>query len=151
MLEAIDQARVKHEFHLWAYVLMPEHVHMLIWPTRHEYSISQILASLKVPVSRRALAHVRAKAPEFLSQMEDCEPNGTIQFRFWQRGGGFDRNITEPTTIWAEIDYIHANPPRRGLCERAIEWPWSSAAEYEFPGTGLLKIDRESLPIDERG
>lgn len=34
MLEAIDQARTKHGFHLWAYVLIPEHVHLLLGPTQ---------------------------------------------------------------------------------------------------------------------
>jgi hypothetical protein len=45
--------------------------------------------------------------------MADIQPNGTVQYRFWQRGGGHDRNLMESTAIWAEIDYIHANPVRR--------------------------------------
>ncbi|MCE9553702.1 MAG: transposase [Planctomycetes bacterium] len=150
LVEAIDRARKKHQFHLWAYVIMPEHVHLLLWPTRPMYTISSILSSLKMPVTKKALLYVRQSAPSFLPKMEDRQPNGDVHYRFWQRGGGYDRNIIEPTTIWAEMDYIHANPVRRKLCDRSIEWPWSSAA-WCYSGVGLLAMDVESLPRTKEG
>ncbi len=67
-------------------------------------------------------------------------------YRFWQRGGGYDRNLTEPHTISAEIDYLHMNPARRGLCERAVDWHWSSAADYLAVRQGPLVLHPESLP-----
>jgi putative transposase len=83
--------------------------------------------------------------------MEDRQPDRQIHYRFWQRGGGYDRNLTEPKTVWAEIDYIHANPVRRGFCQTAAAWPWSSAAESEGPGSGLLRLDLSSLPGTPQG
>lgn len=151
MVEAIHQCRTKHAVHLWAYVLMPEHVHLLIWPTGDAYSISKILSTLKQPVSKRALLYVREHAPGFLQRMEDRRPNGIVSHRFWQRGGGYDRNVTEPQTVWKEIEYIHANPVRRGLCQRPSDWSWSSALEFESPGSGPLRIDFSSLPAQEPG
>ncbi len=151
LVEAIDRARQKHAFDLWAYVIMPEHVHLLIWPRNAEYSVSQFLTSVKRPVSLNAISHVRKSAPAFLSQMEDRQPNGQVHYRFWQRGGGYDRNLTEPRTIWAEIDYIHANPVRRGLCQSPTEWPWSSAAECQCPGSGLIRLDHLSVPRTPQG
>jgi putative transposase len=151
LVEAIDRARQRHAFDLWAYVIMPEHVHLLIWPREPLYSISQILTSIKRPVSIKALSHVRTSAPAFLSWMEDRQPSGLVHYRFWQRGGGYDRNLNEPKTVWAEIDYIHANPVRRGMCDRPTAWPWSSAIEHESPGSGLLRLDRSSLPRTPRG
>jgi hypothetical protein len=47
--------------------------------------------------------------------------------RFWQEGAGFDRNLFATAAILALIDSHHANPVRRSLCERATDWPWSSA------------------------
>ena len=47
MIEAIDLARKTHNLHLWSYVIMPEHVHLLFWPTTAKYSISAILTTLK--------------------------------------------------------------------------------------------------------
>jgi putative transposase len=150
MVEAIAKARAIHQFHLWAYVLMPEHVHLLIHPTSPEYSISAILFSLKQPVSRRAVRFVRQHAPQFLARMRDSQPNGKVAFRFWQRGGGYDRNLWEARYIWETIDYIHANPVRRGLCGRAEDWYWSSASDYVLNRPGPLVLDRTTLPEDSR-
>jgi REP-associated tyrosine transposase len=151
-LEAIRHARQVHAFHLWAYVLMPEHVHLLIHPVSPEYRISAILSSLKQPVAKKAVRYIREHAPEFLDRMRDRQPGGTENFRFWQRGGGYDRNLWEPRYIWSTIDYIHLNPVRRGLCQRPDDWIWSSARNY-CDGVGSaesLDIDFASLPEDPR-
>ena len=41
----------RHQFDLWAYVLMPDHVHLLVWPRLEVYSISAFLVSLKQPAA----------------------------------------------------------------------------------------------------
>jgi putative transposase len=144
--DAIEESREKHPFDLWAYVIMPEHVHLLIRPREEVYSISRMLTSLKLPVTKKAISFLKETSPESLQAMRDAQPNGEVAYRFWQRGGGYDQNIFEPRTAYAVIDYIHANPVRRGLCERPVDWMWSSAREYEFPGEGLLRVDKNSLP-----
>ena len=146
LIEAIDRARSRHGYHLWAYVIMPEHVHLLVWPTTTEYSISAFLNTVKQSVSKRALSWIREHAPEFLNQLEDRQPNGLVHHRFWQRGGGFDRNVVEPATVHHEIEYIHRNPVKRGLCSRPEQWYWSSAADYAGRTDGPLRIDRDSVP-----
>jgi putative transposase len=145
--DALDRAREKHRFHLWAYVIMPEHAHILIWPTGSEYKISDILSSLKQSVAKRALLYVRREAPTFLSHMADKQPNGDLHYRFWQRGGGYDRNVVEPLVAFQQIEYMHQNPVRRGLSARAEDWLWSSAADYARLRVGPLRLDAESLPV----
>lgn len=66
MLAAIDRCRGAHALDVWAYVIMPNHVHLLIHPTQGEYSISRILSSLKQPVSKKAILYVRQQVPEKL-------------------------------------------------------------------------------------
>ena len=83
--------------------------------------------------------------------MLDEQPNGSRHYRFCQRGGGYDRNVIEPATAWAEIDYIHANPVRRRLCVRPTDWPWSSAATCAGLADAPLRLDRESLPRTPEG
>ena len=146
LLDAIDRARSKHNFHVWAYVIMPEHAHLLVWPTEPAYEISEILSSIKQSVVKRALFFVRSRAPEFLPRMEDRQPDGSTHYRFWQRGGGYDRNVNEPATVHHQIEYIHNNPVRRGLCLRPEDWPWSSAADHLGIRVGPFRVDRESLP-----
>jgi putative transposase len=145
LAEAIIKARDKHGFHIWAYVFMPEHVHLLIWPTA-TYDVSKVLATIKLSVTRNAVSYVKNTAPNFLSRMADIQPNGDCHYRFWQRGGGYDRNSTEPAAIWNQIDYIHGNPVRRGLCKHPKDWYWSSATAYAGLKTNPISIDRESLP-----
>ncbi len=149
-IEAIQQAREKHVFDFWAYVIMPEHVHLVILPLEDNYSISSILASIKRSVSARAIAYVRNNTPAFLSRMRDEQADGKCTYRFWQRGGGYDRNLWTPRYAWQTIDYVHKNPVRRGLCAAPRDWKWSSAATYKDETEGLVKIDFESLPDDTR-
>jgi len=146
-IESLERARYKHPFHIWAYVIMPEHAHLIIWPTEMKYDISDILNSIKQSVAKRSLIYVRREASSFLVHMEDRQPNGTVQYRFWQRGGGYDRNIFEPNSALQKIEYIHNNPVRRALCEKPDDWFWSSAADYSGLRTGPLRIDKESLPL----
>ncbi len=147
LVDAIARAPSKHCFHVWAYVIMPDHAHLLLWPTELEYDVSEILNSIKQSVAKRALIHVRRTAPGFLARMEDRQPDGKMHYRFWQRGGGYDRNIVEPATVYQQIEYIHNNPVRRGLCARPEDWTWSAAADYAGMGSGPLAIDRKSLPM----
>ena len=44
------------------------------------------------------------------------------------------------------VNYMHNNPVRRGLVANALDWEWSSAREWEVPGSGPIFIDRESFP-----
>jgi putative transposase len=129
-IEAMGKAREDRQFLLWAYVVMPEHVLLVVWPTEKLYEMRLIRTALKVPVQRKALAYLRHNAPSFLERLKDRQPNGKVHYRFWQRGGGYDRNIVEPETVRTMIEYIHCNPVRRGLVSRAIDWPWSSARFY---------------------
>ena len=150
LLAAMDTARRRLRFDLWAYVIMPEHVHLLILPLDDPYSISRILSGIKTPVARRAVAYVRKHRPAGLGRMRDAQPNGKVSYRFWQRGGGYDRNLTAPSIIHAEIDYIHANPVRRGLVEHPADWPWSSARHFEGQSDVRLVPDVESIPDRRR-
>src|SRR5690242_21964302 len=55
LVDAIQAARVKHNFDLWAYVFMPEHVQLIVCPRDPNYSMSRVMAGIKLPVARRAI------------------------------------------------------------------------------------------------
>ena len=128
-VDTLNRARSRHSFDIWAYVIMPEHVHLLICPRSEDYSISKILFSVKRPASYR----IRKAGIS-------CGP------KFWQPGGGYDRNLWSPEVIHAEIDYIHANPVRRGLCESPEDWTYSSAAYWAEVREAPLKMDHTCPP-----
>jgi putative transposase len=92
MLDALELGRHEKLFDMWAFVVMPEHVHVVVRPGE-DVGISRILKSLKQSVSRRALEWLQAHEPKFVARLEVVQPNGRRIFRFWQRGGGYDRNL----------------------------------------------------------
>ncbi|MFO0839650.1 MAG: hypothetical protein U1D55_14130 [Phycisphaerae bacterium] len=146
LVEALERARRDDPLDLWAYVFMPEHVHLVLLPRGPLSCLRALLAAIKLPVSRRAIAFVTQNAPHFLAEMRDLQPNGQLSHRFWQRGGGYDRDLHDPGTIHATIDYIHANPVRAGLIQRPELWRWSSAAYFAGTGAAPLKPDVDSIP-----
>ena len=126
--DALAAARIKHDMAVWTYVLMPDHVHLLVRPRRAAYSMEGFRHDLKAPVARRALAWLDEHAPAYAAKL--TRPRGRRTERlFWQPGAGYDRNVTDPHTLAAMIDYIHANPVCRGLCDRPEDWAWSGAAD----------------------
>lgn len=145
MLDALQLARRRGQYDLWAYVIMPEHVHIVLLPCPG-VKISGILTTLKQSVAKKALLWLRLNRPDFLPKLEDIQPNGRRHFRFWQRGGGYDRNLRTIADIFEKIAYVHNNPVRRGLVAKAIDWSWSSCRAWEMGLDEPIGIDRHSLP-----
>ncbi len=153
VVRAIDRALTKHNVALWAWCIMPTHLHILVYPRDSKVvspNMSAFLKSLKQSVARKAAAWTRTYAPEFVPKLIETSPDGTTRVRFWERGGGFDRNLWSAKAIWEMIDYIHRNPVEARLCARSIDWEWSSAADYGHVRKGKLKLDLRSLPPDSR-
>jgi putative transposase len=140
LAEAINNARQELDFALWAYVFMPEHAHLIVWPRKSVYDIADIRQAIKSPVGRKAVRYMTKEAPEWLPRITRKRGDKTERL-FWQSGGGYDRNIDEPTTLIKETDYLHLNPVRRGLVECAVQWKWSSAAWFQGKGSSELVPD----------
>ena len=139
LLQSLDQARRRWDLELWAYVTMPEHVHLLLLPRRDDYHIRLILKAIKQPVAQRAVKYLKEHAPTWLDRLKVTRPSGRTEYRFWQQGGGYDRDIVSPTAAWASVAYIHNNPVRRGLVNAPTDWAWSSAKEYAGIDGALLR------------
>jgi REP-associated tyrosine transposase len=133
----IDRATHRLGFRLAAFVYMPEHVHLLVWPEDESATISSLLKAIKQPFSKQVKQSLIGERAPLLEELTIRERPGKMAFRFWQEGGGYDRNMTEPATVLAAIDYLHLNPVRRGLVDRAVDWRWSSCRfflEPDWPG-----------------
>jgi len=152
-VDALEEARTMHGFHLWAWVIMPEHVHLLLWPPFDLIApdphctkgrICGILSSIKRPVAEKAIVHLRDNAPDYLQRLTVINANRTYH-RFWQTGSGHDENVSEPVSLHALIEYVHLNPVRRGLVKRPEDWPWSSARDWQRLPDSLLSVNR-TLP-----
>jgi putative transposase len=129
---AIDRAIESKAYRLFAFVLMPEHVHLIVQPRREASSTADLLRAIKRPSSFRIKALSLERSPSLVRELTVSQ-GGVETFRCWQQGPGFDRNLIHPKAIVAAIDYVHANPVKRGLCERAVDWEWSSARAFMTP------------------
>ena len=123
---------------------MPEHVHILVYPGEAAEQMSAFLQALKEPVGRQAIGYLKSQAPHWLARITVREGRRRRR-RFWQPGGGYDRNITSAEALRAMIDYLHANPVRRGLVARAEDWEWSSARWYAGLRPVRLEMDQSAL------
>jgi putative transposase len=135
VVEAFDKARHRLEFDLWAFVVMPEHCHVLLHPKNKEYAMAPILKALKSPAAKAILMN----NPELRAELAISTPHG-VEYRLWLPGGGYDRNVFTAESAWNAIRYIHRNPVKRGLCIEPDEWKWSSAAAYNG-GSSVIPVD----------
>ena len=90
------------------------------------------------------MAYLRSNNPAGLKALATGQRDR--QYRFWQKGGGYDRNVTQVDTLVKAADYIHHNPVRKGLVETADQWYYSSAADWRQIRQGPIPIDFESFP-----
>jgi putative transposase len=133
LARGIDRAVDRHGFELIAFVFMPEHVHLLVWPIAPTARVAPLLFAMKRPVSFRIKQAMKERGDPWLDRLMIRERPGKTTFRFWQEGAGYDRNITNAKTLRTAIDYVHHNPVRRGICASPDAWPWSSWNFYWAP------------------
>jgi putative transposase len=139
--ESIDRANGRHDYHLAAFVYMPEHIHLLVFPGPDASTIDKFLKSFKRPFSFRIRRLLEQANSPLLRRLTVRQRPGVETFRFWQEGPGYDRNLDRVDTVLAAIDYIHRNPERRDLVDRAIDWQRSSARWYtDLPYESNLRL-----------
>ncbi|MCC6415579.1 MAG: transposase [Opitutaceae bacterium] len=102
---------LRYQLHAW--VVMPNHVHVLIEPIAN-HSLSEIVQSWKSYTAKALLRHDAGQRPAL--------PTSS---RVWQ-ADYWDRFIRDERHYRATVDYIHQNPVHAGLCANAEDWPWSS-------------------------
>jgi putative transposase len=121
---ALDEARVSAGFALLAYVIMPEHLHVLAAGTR---KASETLRYINGILSHRVIGYL--KESSFTSSLE--------KLRAASKGRGHEYSLVDhhsnalpvfsETFFMQKVNYIHLNPVRAGLVERAQDYRWSSA------------------------
>jgi putative transposase len=116
----LEQTRSRHGARIYAYVLMPEHIHLLI-SEPPLILLAQFLKALKQITSRK----LRGNRPQF-----------------WQ-DRYFDSNIRGESARSEVIRYIHRNPVKRGLVALPEQYRWSSFNHYATGNRGSVEIESE--------
>ena len=137
-VRVLARVRREYDFALVGFVVMPEHVHLLMGEPR-KGDPSTVLKMLKQRVSRRLRKKRRAAANSPL-QMSFAELAGGELRQFWQ-ARFYDFNVYSERKKREKLLYMHANPVTRKLVEHPKDWPWSSFSGYMKKGQGLISID----------
>ena len=130
LCRSIEKAITRWNFRLVAFVLMPEHVHLLVYPATSIVEIDNLLAAIKQPYSVKIKNLLMTSGSDLVNRLTVQERPGKTAFRYWQEGPGYDRNLSSQKAVLAAIDYIHRNPIRRGLVDGVAHWKWSSSRWY---------------------
>ena len=137
-VRVLDQVRKEYSFHLVGYVVMPEHVHLLISePLRG--NPSTVLKMLKQRVSLKLRCKVRRKISA-AQQSFQFAPSRMRLPQFWQKRF-YDFNVWSRKKKVEKLHYMHMNPVKRGLVERPDRWIWSSYTSNQGKGDVLIPID----------
>jgi len=132
----LQEVRIRHEFELIGYVVMPEHVHLLIGEPA-KGNPSRVLQVLKQKVSR-ALRRTQVRpTKQMVFRFDDQEEESKA---FWQRRF-YDFNVWGEKKLKQKLEYMHRNPVDRKLVKHPRDWLWSSWRFYEGNGKGLIPID----------
>src|SRR5277367_3288262 len=117
---ALERVRRRFLLCVYGYVVMPEHVHLLLGEPERE-TLADALKSLKQGVSRRLI--------------------GEAEY-FWQKRY-YDFNVRNEAQFVEKLRYIHRNPVTRGLCAREEDWEWSSFRQCTTGCAGTVEIECE--------
>lgn len=128
---------------LWAYVFMPDHVHLLVRPKSDIYDISGFLRSMKNSSAKRILNSLRQQRSSSLDKLQTKTAGAGALHRFWQAGPGYDKNIWSLEKAIEKAYYCHRNPVTRGLVTKPEDWKWSSYRSLE-----LGHPEREVLAVN---
>lgn len=113
--DALERVRSRYLLVVAGYVVMPEHVHLLVNEPGRAL-LSRAIQALKLSVSMRSR-----------------------QRPFWQ-AHYYDFNVSTHEKFVEKLRYIHRNPVRRGLVAKPEDWKWSSYRHYQTGVRGTIEI-----------
>ena len=115
---SLEVMRQRYKFVVTGYVVMPEHIHLLLGEPQ-KVLLSKAIQALKLSVSVQS----REKP-------------------FWQ-ARYYDFNVQNPEKRVEKLRYMHRNPVKRGFVEKPEDWAWSSFRHYAFGVEGVVEIESE--------
>ena len=118
--QVLERVRSWYGFDILGYVVMPEHVHLLV-SEPEQTTLAMALKMLKQTTSRKLRYRVADRA-------------------FWQKRY-YDFNVFSGHKRGEKLRYMHRNPVKRGLVDKPEDWKWSSYRHYLTGAEGVVQIE----------
>ena len=134
-LSVLEQVRRRYQFVVLGYVVMPEHVHLLVSEPEKK-NPSTVVQALKLGFARRVFAQARRRRNPAQAVLFDSSPQ-----HIWQKCF-YDFNVWTERKRIEKLRYMHRNPATRGLAASPELWHWSSFRSYFLGEVGRVRINQ---------
>ncbi len=141
-LEILERVRRRYRLAVLGYVVMPEHVHLLVSEPQRQ-TLSTAVQALKLGLVRSLEGSCSVPTSRKRSEKwgTPATPNHFWQARF------YDFNVWTEKKRIEKLRYIHRNPVARGLVESPEQWRWSSFRWYLCGEVGPVRINDTDILV----
>ena len=134
---------------LYGFVIMSNHIHMII--QSKDEKLTELIRDFKKFTAKTILDKILIEnesrkewmLERFKKATETHQRNKNYQF--WQLNN-HPVEVYSAEFLWSKLDYIHLNPIRAGIVEKASHYTYSSAQNY-VNDDGLVNVHLVSNPI----
>ncbi|HEX6501909.1 MAG TPA: transposase [Terriglobales bacterium] len=140
-VQVLEEMRRRFALCVYGYVVMPEHVHLLV----SEPTIPRVAPKSEARTLRLRSGQSLATQPLLADAMHYLKLSFAKRLGsgvFWQKRY-YDRNVRDEREFVEKLRYIHRNPVKRGLVMNAEDWKWSSFRHYALREKGVVEIESE--------
>ncbi|VAW32300.1 hypothetical protein MNBD_CHLOROFLEXI01-1051 [hydrothermal vent metagenome] len=141
IMDSLNFYKFKHRVKLLGYVIMPDHVHLIIWPFGRS-SISDFMRDFKKFTALRIIrqAEVENRQDLLTAFKQAGQVTGRSDNKVWQ-DDFWDKIVFTEKFLRQKLNYIHRNPIRAGISDDIEAYPYSSYRNYVFDDNTLIQID----------
>jgi len=144
LLSILEQTRQRYRFVVVGYVVMPEHIHLLI--TEPEVGTPSTVMQVLKQRTARALLPKKKRAD---ARQRPLFADAVVHRPFWQ-ARFYDFNVWTTKKRVEKLRYMHRNPVKRGLVGSPEEWRWSSYRFYLLDEAGPVRVNEGWTKISFR-
>ncbi len=138
--ESLNHCHKHKRLRINAFVIMPTHLHLILFDADFDNQrLQKTIAALRSFTGRRLIQYCDQKMPAVYKQLLGVPRRRDRENQFWQQS-------KHPVAVWSEpfwrtkIDYLHANPCRKGLVHEPTAWRFSSAAHWLLDPPGKSDV-----------
>jgi len=142
LVDSINTGRILNQYDLFAFVIMPNHVHLIL-RCLNDYTPADVVREFKKTTSNLILRQYEAEGNQ--AALDFCasavKPGQKQQHAVWEDEYQA-KNVFSPGFLRQKLDYTHNNPvqPHWHLVELAEDYVWSSARFYLINGRALIPL-----------
>jgi len=140
LCEALDEARTSARFLIFAYVIMPDHLHALVGSPRKPSEVARYINGIS---SRRLINYLKEAGYESsLQKLRHATGSRSHRYSLWDHHPNI-KLVTTENGLMEKANYIHLNPVRAGLVDDAVDYRWSSIRSWR-----RCPLEDEPLKVD---